>query len=455
METGGSATLTGTKRDREKVQTLRQKRQAATIRVTHKDGKIIFSYVELDEHVEIHPDSWNAAQKLGFCLDKTFQNSYGYPAQNIGNTYVKVHILLMADSKEAAVSHWKAQGAPEHAWKDMVVCHLNDCPLDFNLSNLLIAPSAVNRALCKGGCAQKMKNLQGVLWRCTLRVGGNQVNTKCLGTPDEAQHARDILKISLLPQYMRSIIFKYGLVRPAPFAAFYHSINTLLERAQIYEKETRAVCKAKALTTRFHISNFGSNFLPELFFMEDVEPFDPLLDLAVTYQGSGGCTIDFLIEKPCFEKFTQDYQGNFGLDSAGYLCIGSDKLHIQVCNRKRGSHTSDKLVVRHAVGGVIGRRDIRKRTLRIGTQSENMQDIGKGYCEKGNKFQCRVRNKEKRYRLGSFKTEDDAKFVTKFRRDNWRMLMKEVEEFKENNQQVGAHLRARCAEALAKNVTSV
>ncbi len=454
METGGSATSTGKKRAQEKVQTLAQKRAASKISANHKDGKIIFSYVDLDEHVEIHPDSWKAAEKLGFCLDKTFQNSYGYPAQSIGNTYVKIHIVLMADSKEAAVSHWKSQGAPEHAWKDMVVCHLNDCPLDFNLSNLLIAPSEVNRALCKGACAWQKKNRKGASWMCSVSIGGNTVVTKSLGTPEEAQHARDILKISLVPQYMRSIIFEYGLIRPTGFAAFYQSSDTLLERASMYKKEVMPVYK-KAVKTRFHISSCSPTFLPKLFSMEAVEPFDPLLDLAVTYRGSGGCTIDFLIEKPCFEMYIKPYQGNFGLDAAGYLCIGSDKLHIWVCNRKRGSHASDKLVVRHAVGGVIGRRDVRKRTLQTGTQSENLQDIGKGYCEQGNRFQCRVRNNNKEYHLGSFKTEDNAKFVTTFRRNNWRILMQEVEDFKENHQQVGAHLRARCAEALAKRVKAV
>ncbi len=450
METGGSATLTGTKRLREKEETLAQKRAGATICAARKDGKIIFSYPELDEHVEISKKSWLAAKELGFSLERPFYNSNSYPMQNCAQKPVKIHIAIMVNQKDAAISLWRNQGAPEIDLNNMEVCHLDDNPLNFDLQNLMYAPAAVNRALKTMGTPFRC----GRKWTCTITIAGILYSTKAVDSIEEAQHARDILKLTEIPLYMRDIVFQHGLLRPPLFVQDYGSIDLLLSRGPLYKKKIRPAYKRRMPTNSFCIMPFTSLSLKILFSSGNVESFDSSLDFFVQYTGKKGKILEFLIEKTDFHKYLEHFRGCFCSKNNGYLRCDDDLLHVLICDRKRGDHASDGMVVRHAIGGVVGRCDVRKRTLKIGTESENAMDNGKGYRFQGS-YKCRVCNDGKTYFLGSFKTEDDAKFVTKFRRDNWRMLMKEVEEFKENNQQVGAHLRARCAEALAKNVTSV
>lgn len=67
----------------------------------------------------------------------------------------------------------------------------------------------------------------------------------------------------------------------------------------------------------------------------------------------------------------KNYTGYIDCKS-GYVTFGADSLHLLVLGRKRGEYFKDKLQGLHSKGGKL---DNRKRTLRLGTASENVSMI--------------------------------------------------------------------------------
>ena len=407
--------------------------------VQNADGTVTFSYVlngQAVKSVVIGAETWKMVEALGLRLSHAFSNKGGAPLQGVKGFAIYPHTALMRSGKEAAVAEWRKRGATEEAVATMVVMHLNDCRLDFNVSNLMWAPQSLNAALQKGG---KPTPRAGGKWNSSFR----RTTTKCVGTPEEALHVYDVLKVTSTPAWMHQMMFMYGLRRPQRFIAHYETLETLQARAPVYVKRQKSKEKKRDQPQRFFIVELAgfSPIIQQLLNTENVPPFDQSLDVCVSYRGRE-ITIDFLIERIDFEEHIKNHRGTFCRDALWYIRLGAELLHNVVLGRVIGAHGEDGLQGKHNIGTNVGRLDIRRRTLSVGDNESNQREKGRGYffykCLK--MFRCDTMLDGKKIYLGVYNKEDDAKFASMFQRQNWKQLLQECEAFVDNNLKVGAHI---------------
>ena len=219
----------------------------------------------------------------------------------------------------------------------------------------------------------------------------------------------------------------------------------------MYVREARKPFVARVLGTRFFMVELGDfpPIIQQLLETEGVPPFDPLRDACVSYRGRA-VTITFLIEHADFDKHLKEYKGPFSRGTEWYLKMGQDSLHLNILGRAKGARGADGLLGKHGIGTNIGRLDVRLRTLSVGDGESNQREKGIGYtlARRFGHFECHTTLDGKGVYLGYYTKEEDAKFVTNFRRKNWKQLLQECEAFVDNNLKVAAHMRTRIQAAL-------
>ncbi len=372
----------------------------------------------------------------------------GYPGANIYNCLITIHTHIMLPYKAAAITEWRNRGAPEEHVLSMVVCHLDDNPLNCARSNLMWAPAKVNRALMKGAAKSK----ENGMWSATVQVDEVNKYVKRVETEDEALHGRDALKIATVPQYMQDVVFDYGLQRPQKYVdlGYYANKEILLARASMYE--TKKVFRKKPICQERFVLLPKEDFpdiIKELLHQPDAVPFDSGVHCCVRYFSGKTKTYYFLIDTSDFETYIKKSKEVFNMHPQGYLQLGCDLLHVLVAGRKRGDHAGDNLVVCHIIPGNIGKLDCRSCNLRLDTQSNNFRDKGPGYRKLPHgTFNCRTTHNKKVISV-NVQTESDAVFLTAWRRKNWKRLEIEFNNLQNDITRVREHFRQESSKALA------
>jgi hypothetical protein len=312
----------------------------------------------------------NLIHRLGIRTDKLDESPDGYI--RIGHT--GIHRLLTSPTRDQDRADWIKKG-----WSSegrFVVIHLDDNPANFNIENLRNAPQSLNLMLKKA----KGYQLKNGKWHASFNVKtGKQVFTPVLDTQAEALHAVDILKLQYVPIWAQEYVFKHGLNRPNQFKQYYSSINSLLDRTSLYQKqkytkpESRKVSSKRTLTSRpFSEAPEGLKIAVSL----SGTPFNSNRDVLVYYKGARGKEIYFVVEKDFYESDIKPLNGTgkgLNMDGRGYLYIGNHGIQRKVLGLEIGDYAKGGLLGCHKVPGLYGKLDNRKRVLRAGNASENLQ----------------------------------------------------------------------------------
>ena len=344
----------------------------------------------------------------------------------------------------------------------IVVMHLDNDKLNFNINNLERGPQMLNKYMqmrqprpCSGD------NFQGL-----ISVGKKEEHTKSVSTVDEAKHAMDILKIQKLPHEFREFIFKHSMHKPLAFAEHYASVKTLLERAPVYAKKVQKQQKPRVSKNIYEafrtleearkaLADDQMKIITAILETPGVAEFDPALDCIVRYTGSLKKVQHVLVlEYACYVQHMEKTRPAMN-KSGEYLLIkladGLNYIHNVVLGRPIGQKARDGLEGGHGWGKTL---DNRKRTLGAQTKSVNNSERGQSgdksvpgvvgvYRLKNGTFRAQIGSFFERadtVHLGTYATTEEASDVYQFAVANKTQL---VEACKDLENRV-AELRARC-----------
>ena len=358
--------------------------------------------------------------------------------------HTPLHKIVMdsfPEKRKEAETKWA-----EHIKNGNPLCimHMDDNSMNFNIENLVWGPRNLNKMQIKSFPMEKRNGT----WRASLTVNGKRETIKTMPTEDESKHQIDINKIRRAPEDFRDYLFEHAMHRPEAFEEYYTDIPTLLSREILVKKQSRKKNGSKSVYNTFStlddfyssgISDKLKNVIRDIFLAVNITPFDPSLDCVVYFQGSMGKEIVFLIMRECYERLILPHKYGLSITKGGYLSLPVPKpsrsLHVAIMDRH---NANDELVVRHGPGGPL---DNRKRTLRVGTPSENMGDIGienqtsqylgvnyqRGHKTKPWYARISLKNGEAIH-LGYFETEDEAGRISMFAQDHRAYLKKATKE---------------------------
>ena len=341
----------------------------------------------------------------------------------------------------------------------IVVMHLDDNKLNFNIDNLERGPQMLNLYM-----QMRQPRPHGNKFVGLISVGKKLEVTKTVPTVEEAKHAMDILKIQKLPLYFREFIFKHSMHKPAAFAEHYTSVETLLARAPEYAKAARKPQKPRVSKNRyeaFRTLDEASKALTDdqiimaILKTKDVAPFDEVLDCIVRYTGSlKKVQYVFLMEYACYVQHMEKTRPAMSTNGK-YLQIkladGLNYIHNVVLGRPLGQKARDDLEGGHGWGKSL---DNRKRTLAAQTKSVNLSERG-GSDDKSvpgvvgvkktkyGTFEAQIHSFFERANtvyLGTYKTAEEASGVYQFALANKPALVEACKDLENRN----AELRARC-----------
>ena len=344
----------------------------------------------------------------------------------------------------------------------IVVMHLDDDKLNFNIGNLERGPQMLNRYM-----QMSQPQPRGDKFIGSISVDKKVEATKAVSTVDEAKHAMDILKIQKLPLYFREFIFNHSMHKPAEYAVHYTSVETLLARAPEYAKRPQKPQKpreSKNIYEAFRTLDEASKALTgeqmktitEILKTDGVTPFDPALDCIVRYTGSlKKVQHVLLMEYACYEQHLKKTRPAMSTNSNGYLQIkladGSNYIHNVVLGRPLGQKARDGLDGGHGYGKTL---DNRKRTMEPQKPSVNMSQRG-GANDKSvpgvvgvtrtkyGKFKAQIGTFFERadtVYLGTYTTAEEASDVFQFADANKAELAEACKDLKDPATEV----RARC-----------
>ena len=163
-----------------------------------------------------------------------------------------------------------------------------------------------------------------------------------------------------VPNWARENVFNHGLNRPSQFKKFYPSINALLDRSSLYQKQkytkpdSRKISAKRILTTRpFSEAPEGLKVAVNL----SGTPFDKNRDDLACYKGVKEKEIYFLVEKDFYESSIKTLDGTgkgLNMDGRGYLCIRNHGIQHKVHDLEVGYHAKSGLLGCHKVPGLYG-----------------------------------------------------------------------------------------------------
>lgn len=350
----------------------------------------------------------------------------------------------------------------------IVVMHLDDNKLNFNIDNLERGPQVLNKYMQM----RQPQPCSGDKFQGFVSVGKKLEATKTVATVEEAKHAMDILKIQKLPLEFRDFIFKHSMHKPVAYAEHYTNVETLLARAPIYAKAPRKPQKPRVSKNIYEVfrteEEAYKNLDPEhtrivkgILDTPGVVPFDGQLDAVIRYTGSSGQKVQhvFLFEYACYKEHLEQNRPMIAT-SGKYLQIkcanGLNFLHNVVLGRPIGQKGRDGLEGGHGWGKTL---DNRKRTLAAQTKSVNMSERGGSDDKsvpgvvgvtllKNGTFRADIGSffeRAKNVNLGMYATMEEASAVYQFALANKPALVEACKDLENRN----AELRARC---LAKRV---
>jgi hypothetical protein len=206
--------------------------------ILHPNGNLTVNGVI---KAKIKRDTLKRINQLGIRTDKLDESPNGY----IRTGHTGIHRLLTAPTRDQDRDDWVKKG-----WDSggrFVVIHLDDNPANFNIENLRNAPQSLNLMLKKA----KGSQLKNGKWHASFNVKtGKQVFTPVLDTQAEALHSVDILKLQSVPNWAREYVFMHGLNRPAQFSIHYSSINSLLDRSSLYQKQKYTKPESRSVSSK-------------------------------------------------------------------------------------------------------------------------------------------------------------------------------------------------------------
>jgi hypothetical protein len=269
---------------------------------------------------KIRRNTLNLVHRLDIRTDKLDESHDGYI--RIGHT--GIHRLLTAPTRVQDCADWIKKG-----WNGegrFVVIHLDDNPANFNVENLRNAPQSLNLMLRKSQGYQ----LKNGKWHASFNVKtGKQAFTPVLETQAEALHAVDILKLQSVPTWGQEYVFKHGLNRPNQFKQYYSSIDSLLDRSSLYQKQKYTKPESRKISSKRILTTKPFSEAPEELKVAvslSGTPFNPNRDVLVYYKGARGKEMYFLVEKDFYESDIKRLDGTgkgLNMDGRGYLYIGN------------------------------------------------------------------------------------------------------------------------------------
>jgi hypothetical protein len=402
--------------------------------IENSDGSAVFTVSE--ESIHISKETIDTLKKRWPNLfTRVIKLVRDYPS--ISPT--AIHSLIMKyfpQKKKEAETKWA-----EHIknGNQLVIMHVDDNKLNFNIDNLLWGPGNLNRMQVK---CFPIINRHGK-WTANPKMDGKQESIKSMSTKDEAKHQLDIHKILRAPEDFREYLFTHAMHKPEAFSQYYTDIPTLLSRevqAKKLPQGKRGVRNTYLLFSNldeFYMSDIKEDLktvIRDIFSKTDITPFDSSLDYVVYTKGGRGKEFVFLIEKDCYARLILQTNCSIGLASKNYILMRiepTQKLHVAVMNRH---NANDSLLVRHGPGEAL---DNRKRTLRTGTHAENMGDrgienqasryLGVVFHKTMKKWMARIGINYIKVYLGAYDDEEEAGKVSLFAQRNRAHLTEATE----------------------------
>jgi len=297
---------------------------------------------------------------------------------------VTIHRMLCDDDKRYPDVEARERWAEHFRTKPndrLVVGHIDDNRLNFNVENLQKIPETLNLL---SQTAKPKKTSSGKFYG-SLTYQYELFSTKSVSTEDEAKHAMDILKLQVVPAYFRDYLLKHAMHRPEKYTDRYASVETILSHAENYKKpdrKKRAKRESRNIYLVYRSWGDAMRELPEyhaatiraLFATTGITPFDDKIDSIVHYIGAKGNEIVFVVDFDFYVHHLKDSKPRIKTISyGGYIQIESEYLHLLVMGRKVGQSQKDGLRGGHGAGKVL---DNRSRVLNLLTPSENSSDKG-------------------------------------------------------------------------------
>ena len=292
---------------------------------------------------------------------------------------------IMGDtlSDDEARIRWDVRFS-ENPHERLVVGHLDDNPLNFNIENLEKIPESVNLMSKKS----KPRKTHGNKFIGVLGYNHKRVCTKAVDTETEAFFAIDMTKLSLVPADVREYMLEHAMWRPKEYEDRYASVEKMLSFAGMYEprkkkKPTKRASKNTYIVYREidaaikALPDAHAATIKKLFAMPGIVPFDAAIDAIIYYVGSFGKQIVFVINYDFYAKHMMLSKPKMKTNRKGYLDFDFDgklsPLHLKVMGRDVGQAQKDGLCGGHGAGKVL---DNRARVLKPLTPGENNSDVG-------------------------------------------------------------------------------
>jgi|688.fasta_scaffold01415_42 hypothetical protein len=303
----------------------------------------------------------------------------GYVAWN----FQPIHRILGDTlSDDEARERWTVRFA-ENPHDTLVVGHLDNNPLNFNIENLEKIPQSVNLLSKKSKPLKRPGKFWGV-----LGYNNKRVTTKSVDTEAEALFAIDVTKIKIVPPDVRQYLLEHAMWRPLGYEKRYSSVEKMLSYAKMYEpRERKKPAKRESKNTYFAYRDLDAAMealpaahaatIKQLFAMTGIVPFDAAIDAIVFYVGYFGLQLVFVINYDFYAKHMMLSKPRMKITKSGYLEIDFagklSFLHLKVMGRDVGQSQKDGLCGGHGAGKVL---DNRARVLKPLTPGENCSDKG-------------------------------------------------------------------------------
>eukprot|EP01036_Dinobryon_divergens_P024588 gene24588-33053_t len=403
----------------------------------HVDGSMLMTVADKTLVIgKTTVDALNSRYKAIF-QQRFSLSSFGYPKLGFDLLYQLV-IKCFPDKKTEALDKWRRY-FEEFPEDKLVIMHLNDNPLDFNVENLMWGPQRLKLTMRKSLAYQ-----HGSQFRGQVTVRRVKFYSRPLPSREEALHHVDILKLTApgIPKIFLETIFLYGLNRPAGFEQYYDSMETLIARATLPQYRRRSkqkrVAKQRMLSSSAQYIVFDStqafllderpsqdlrdNILGEMTLgRPNCEPFSEELDCIVLYVGARGKKIAVVLERKDLPIL--QYR-SLGSGSEGHIKFQDGEqeyLHHAIMGYEKGKQVS------HGPGKVL---DNRRRTMNHETSSEinsTTRNVSSTLCagvyerKAGKKWGVRLaifEGKAPRSHIGYFSNEADASAAAGFAANN-------------------------------------
>ena len=338
------------------------------IKTTHINADTVYLLKQKNLSAYEHRKTWKLS-------------SNGYVAWN----FLHIHSLMGETlSDDDARKLWYERFAA-NPYDPIVVAHLDDNRLNFNITNLAKIPQTVNLLSKKTKPVKSSSNR----FFGTLTYREQKIKTKRVSTENEAMFAIDVTKLKIVPADVREYLLKHAMWRPKNYGDRYESIEKMLSYAKMYEPLVykKQVVKRESKNTYFAYRSFAEAMeaLPDahaakiktVFETPGVVPFDAAIDAIVYYIGSLGREIVFVVEHDFYVNNMMVSKPSMNTLPSGHLQMTVDGklnlLHLKIMNREIGQSQKDGMRGGHGAGKVL---DNRARVLKLLTAAENVSDKG-------------------------------------------------------------------------------